>query len=72
MPDFLSDGPMQSSRMNQESIETSPGMQPAPHSNAVLEENARLRQQLEMTITNERMALARYTRSCFIRVAIPS
>lgn len=52
---------MQSSRMNQETIEDgSPGIQLPPHNGVVLEENARLRQQLEMTITNERMALARY------------
>lgn len=60
LPDFLSDGPMQSSRMNQEPIETSPGTQSTPHNSGILEENARLRQQLEMSIANERMALARY------------
>lgn len=59
LPDFLSDGPMQSGRMNQESIETSSGNQVTPHNSTILEENARLRQQLEMAITNERMALAR-------------
>lgn len=50
---------MQSGRMNQESIETLSGNQITPHSSTVLEENARLRQQLEMAITNERMAVAR-------------
>ncbi|XP_046437996.1 uncharacterized protein LOC124189418 [Daphnia pulex] len=64
LPDFLSDGPMQSGRINQETIashETSPGIQLAPHS-SVMEENARLRQQLEMSTANERMALARIER----------
>lgn len=59
LPDFLSDGPMQSSRMNQEPNETSAGTQSTPHSSVILEENARLRQQLEISIANERMALAR-------------
>ncbi|KAK4020545.1 paramyosin [Daphnia magna] len=62
LPDFLSDGPMQSGRMNQESIEASSGNQVTPHNSTILEENARLRQQLEMAITNERMALARIDR----------
>jgi hypothetical protein len=50
---------MQSGRINQETIashETSPGIQLSPHS-SVMEENARLRQQLEMSTANERMAL---------------
>lgn len=59
LPDFLSDGPMQSSRMNQEPVEPSPSIQLVPHNSSVLEENARLRQQLEMVIANERMALSR-------------
>ena len=51
---------MQSGRINQETIashEASPG--PAPHS-SIMEENARLRQQIEMSTSNERMASSRY------------
>ena len=50
---------MQSGRINQETIEISPGMQPTSHNSTLLEENARLRQQLEVSQANERMALAR-------------
>ena len=72
LPDFLSDGPMlQSGRLNQlhqhhpiNQIAPEPnesvGMPPIlPHDAILSEENARLRQQLEHSMSNERLALAR-------------
>ena len=58
LPDFLSDGPMQSGRINLEPMDT-PCSQPLTQNNGVIEENNRLRQQLENSLANERMSLAR-------------
>jgi len=59
LPDFLSDGPMQSGRgINLEHMEP-PGNLPTPQNHTEIEESSRLRHQLENSQANERIALAR-------------
>lgn len=59
LPDFLSDGPMQSVRgINLEHMDPSDNPS-APQNHTEMEENSRLRHQLETSQANERTALAR-------------
>jgi len=58
LPDFLSDGAMQTGRINSEHMEPSCNL-PGPQNNVDIEENVQLRHQLESSQVNERITLAR-------------
>ena len=62
LPDFLSDGPMQSGRgINLEHMEPL-GNQPTPPNHTNMEEISQLRHQLETSQANERIAQTRFVK----------